>query len=397
MIVRSRVSEIVSCERFRPCGFELLRQQVPLRDRELLRLRVARELDRVHPVEQRPRDRVDRVRGADEEHLREVERQVEVVVPEVPVLLGVEHLEHRARRVAAVVGSHLVDLVDQDHRVPGLGVAQRADDRARQRADVRAPVAADLGLVPHAADRHADELAAERPRDRLPERRLADAGRPDEAEDLPRDLVAQLRHGQVLDDAVLDLLEVEVVLVEHAAGVLEVEVVLRRLLPGQAEDPFQIAADDAVLGGRCRQTLEPSQLPLGRFPDVLGELRLVEALAQLVQLRLLGVALAQLGLDRLQLLTQEVLALALLHLGLDLRLDLRAELEHLGLAREDRRDVTQPPLDVRLFEQLLALLGRDRAQRGRDQVGERARVIDVRHRELQLRRQVGREADDPRE
>ena len=61
---------------------ELLRQQVALCDPELLLLGVAGELDHVHAVEQRAGDRVERVRGADEEHLREVERQVEVVVAE---------------------------------------------------------------------------------------------------------------------------------------------------------------------------------------------------------------------------------------------------------------------------------------------------------------------------
>ena len=54
---------------------------------------------------------------------------------------------------------------------PGLG------------ADVGAAVAADLGLVAHAAEGDADELAAEGAGDRLAERRLADAGRADEGED----------------------------------------------------------------------------------------------------------------------------------------------------------------------------------------------------------------------
>ena len=75
-------------------------------------------------------------------------------------------------------------------------------------------MAADLGLVADAADREPHELAAERVRDRVPERGLADAGRPDEAEDLTRDLLPQLGDGEVLDDAVLHLLEVEVVVVE---------------------------------------------------------------------------------------------------------------------------------------------------------------------------------------
>ena len=105
-----------------------------------------------------------------------------------------------------------------------------------------------------------------------------------------------------------------------------------------------------------------------------------------------GVALAELLLDRLQLLAQEVLALALLHLGLHLRLDLRAELEHLELAVEDRRDLAQPLLDVDRLEQLLPLLGLDRAQRRGDEVGERARVVDVRGGELELLGQVRRRA-----
>ena len=53
----------------------------------------------------------------DEHHLREVVVEVEVVVVEGVVLLGVEHLEQRRRRIAAEVGRHLVDLVEQEHRV----------------------------------------------------------------------------------------------------------------------------------------------------------------------------------------------------------------------------------------------------------------------------------------
>ena len=61
--------------------------------------------------------------------------------------------------------------------------ADRLDDPARHRADVGPPVAANLGLVAHAAERHAGHLAAQRPCDRLREAGLADARRSDEAED----------------------------------------------------------------------------------------------------------------------------------------------------------------------------------------------------------------------
>ncbi len=90
--------------------------------------------------------------------------------------------------------------------------------RPGQRADVGAAMAADLRLVAHAAERDAHELATERARDRVPERRLAGAGRTDEAQDRPLQIALQRQHRDVLDDAVLDLLEPEVVLVEDASA-----------------------------------------------------------------------------------------------------------------------------------------------------------------------------------
>ena len=154
---------------------ELLRHQVAARDHELVALGVAGQLDHLHAVEQRRRDRREGVRGGDEEHLREVEGHLEVVVAEGRVLLGVEHLEQRRRRVAAEVRAELVDLVEQEHRVARAGAAQALEDAARHRADVGAAVAADLRLVAHAAERGARELAPHRARDRAAERGLADA------------------------------------------------------------------------------------------------------------------------------------------------------------------------------------------------------------------------------
>ena len=279
------------------------------------------------------------------------------MVAEVPVLLGIEHLEHRARRVAAKVCAHLVDLVDQQHGVHRLRVAKVADDRARHRADVGTAVAADLGLVAHAADRQAGELPAERPRDRLPERGLADAGRSDEAENGPGGLVLQLRDREVLEDALLDLPEVEVVLVEDLLRIGEIEVVDGGLVPRQRGDPVEVGADDAVLGRRGRKPLEPSELAVDGLLDLLGKLHRLEPGAELLDLSGFGIAFAELFLDRLQLLAEEELPLPFLHLLLNLRLDLRAELEDLELAVQDRRDLAQAALDVGELEQALLLLG----------------------------------------
>src|SRR5207247_558571 len=74
----------------------LLRHEVGLRDPDLLVLGVARQRDDLHPVAQRRRHGVGHIRGGDEEHPREVERHVEVVVPKRGVLLGVEDLSSAA-------------------------------------------------------------------------------------------------------------------------------------------------------------------------------------------------------------------------------------------------------------------------------------------------------------
>ena len=115
--------------------------------------------------------------------------------------------------------------------------------------------------------------------------------------------------------------------------------------------------------------------------------------AQLVDLGLGRVLLAELLLDRLHLLAQDPLALALLHLGVDLALDLRADGDDVELAGEDLGEPAQALADVDLLEQRLALLAADPQGAG-DQVAERRRVVEVDDRHLQLLGQVRDLLDD---
>ena len=151
-----------------------------------------------------------------------------------------------------------------------------------------------------------------------------------------------------------------------------------------------------MLGRRRRQFLEPRELAVGRFAGMLGKLRLLDLLPQLVDLGLLLVPLPELFLDRFHLLAEEELALAFVDLRLDLGLDLGAELDHLELAGEDLREVPEAGDDVDLLEQLLLLVGRD-PQRAGDQVAEGRRVVEVGDRQLQLLGQVRDLLDDLRE
>ena len=121
-----------------------------------------------------------------------------------------------------------------------------------------------------------------------------------------------------------------------------------------------------------------------------------QLLAELVDLGLDLVGLAELLLDRLELLAQEILALALVELGLDLGLDLRPKCDHLELARQDLRETAQPLGHVDLLEKLLLLVGRQ-AQRTGDQMREDARVVDVGDHHLELVGEVRDLFDDVRE
>ena len=130
-------------------------------------------------------NRAELVRGRDEQHAREIESDLHVVVAERVVLRRVQHFEERGGRIALHADRDLVDLVEHQHRVRYAGGLQRLHDAPGHGADVRAPVPADLRFVPHAAQRDPHELPVHRSRDRLPERGLADARRADEAQDRP--------------------------------------------------------------------------------------------------------------------------------------------------------------------------------------------------------------------
>jgi hypothetical protein len=134
------------------------------RNVDLLVFRIARKTDHFHAVEQRRGD-VERVGGAHKHHVGKVVLDLDIVVDEGVVLLGIEHLEQRARGIAPEVHPHLVHFVEQEQGISHPHLVHVLEDLARHRADVGAPVAADLGFVPHAAQRHAHELAVGRPRD----------------------------------------------------------------------------------------------------------------------------------------------------------------------------------------------------------------------------------------
>jgi hypothetical protein len=173
----------------------------------------------------------------------------------------------------------------------------------------------------------------------------------------------------VLEDALLDLLEAVVVGVEDLPGILDVEVVLGALGPGEVGDPVQVGPGHGVLGAGGGDALEPVQLLHRHLLDLGGQAGLLEPLAELVELLLLLAELSQLLLDGLELLAQVVLALRLRHLALHGGVDLVGELEDLPLPVEELENQLHPGLEVHRLQDLLLLLD-GHVDVGGDEVGE---------------------------
>ena len=264
--------------------------------------------------------------------------------------------------------AELVHLVEHHHRIARLGLADRLNDVAGQRADIGPAMAADLGLVMQSAEAEPHEFAADGARDRLAKRGLAHAGRTDEAQDRALALGLQLAHGQKLEDALLDLGQAVMVLVEDAARFGDVDALLGELRPRQLDQPIEVAADHGVLGARLGRALKPRQLLQRLLLGLLRHLGLFNGLAQFGDLGAGAFALAKLLLNLAKLLAQDVLALPALQRFLGLLADLLGQAQDFDLLREDAQQLVQALLDVEGLEQVL-LLGRREVGGIGDEIG----------------------------
>src|SRR5580698_2604902 len=105
-------------------------------------------------------------------------------------------------------------------------------------------MATDFSLVAHAAQGHADKLAAGGFRNRHAERGFADARRSDEAEDRAFRIFYELADGQEFEDAVFDFFEAVMIFVEDFFGAVDGARFLGLLLPRHGEEPVEVIARD---------------------------------------------------------------------------------------------------------------------------------------------------------
>ena len=129
----------------------LSRHEVFLRDFQLLFFRVASEFDQFHTIEQGSRDGGDAVGRREEENLREIEGNVDVVIVESFVLFRIECFKQCRSRITAEIRADLVDFVQQHQRVVDADFADGFNEAAWHSTDVGAAVAADFSFIMDAA------------------------------------------------------------------------------------------------------------------------------------------------------------------------------------------------------------------------------------------------------
>ena len=164
------------------------------------------------------------------------------------------------------------------------------------------------------------------------------------------------------------------VLLEDLGRHGDVEVLGAALAPRQLGDRLEIGADHLGLHGLAAHAPQPPELAVDLLADLRRQVEGVELLAQLVDVAR-AVPLAELLLDRLELLAQEHLALAVAQLFLDLGLDVLLGLQHVELALDVDQDAPHALLDREGLEQHLALLLAEIGVAGHE-VGEPARLLD---------------------
>ena len=119
---------------------------------------VAGELYDFHSVKERLGNTRYVVCRNDEKHIRKVIWQIDIEILETCVLLRIEYLKQCRSRISSEGFSHLVYLVDENHRIGYTDVFHCLYDLPRHCADICSSVTFYFSLIPHATYAEAEYL-----------------------------------------------------------------------------------------------------------------------------------------------------------------------------------------------------------------------------------------------
>ena len=243
---------------------DLPRHQKLLGNMDLLELGITVQLNDLHPVPQRCRDRLQVIGRGNEYDLTQIKIQIEVMVPEGAVLCRIEDFQERTAGIAPPVTPHFIHLIEHENRVPCPGTLDGLHNTARHGTYIGSPVTSDLSLITNASQAHSGKLSPQGPGNTVPEACLADTGRTRETEDdsrstclrfafLSRCLIDtpfldQCADREVLKDTLFDILEVIVILVQDLSSIVNVVLVFTHPVPRNVQNPVQVIPNHGIFG-----------------------------------------------------------------------------------------------------------------------------------------------------
>ena len=219
---------------------DLTRDQITLGDFELLIRGIPQQFDDLQTVPQGGRDRLQHVGGGNEHDVAQIKGDIQIMIRKRKILLRIEDLKQRGRGIAPEIAAELVDFIEHEDGVVGLGPADALDNAAGQGPDISPPMPPDLRLVPHTAQGNPDKFTAQGTGNGVAQRCFPGSRGAGETEDGPFDIGLQFAHRQVFNNALFGFFQAVMILIQDPSGFLDIQVVFRAFMPGEGRDPVQI-------------------------------------------------------------------------------------------------------------------------------------------------------------
>ena len=213
---------------------------------EFLGCRISGELDNLHPVQERLWDRVNAVGGADKEYVRQVVRNVHVVIGKRIVLFRIEDFEKCACRISVVGSGELVHFIEDHYGIVDTAFLNSVHDPAGHSAYICSPVPPDIRFISHSAETDSDIFSVQSFCDGLPDAGLACSGSSDEEKDGTRLLFLKVHDGYLLDDPVLDLFKTVMIGVEYLCGFIKIYLLWFRRLPAESREKVEVVIEHGI-------------------------------------------------------------------------------------------------------------------------------------------------------
>ncbi len=109
---------------FQAVEFNLLGDQKALGDMIFFVFGVAGQTDNFHAVLQRQRNIRQGVGRCNKKDVRKIVIHIQIMVIEAEVLLGIQNLQQRRRRIASEIHAHFIDFVQTEYRIVYAGLFQ---------------------------------------------------------------------------------------------------------------------------------------------------------------------------------------------------------------------------------------------------------------------------------